>query len=48
MLKWIGDTFMEIQTIFRDMVIQSFLNLGCNFCDICQIFSGTWDTFQNI
>ena len=27
---------MEIQTIFRDIVIQSFLNLGCYFCDICQ------------
>ena len=27
-LKWIGDTFVNIQKSFRDMVIKSFLRWG--------------------
>ena len=33
MIKGVWDTFVKIQSNFRDTVIQSFLNLG--FGDIC-------------
>ena len=38
-LKGIWDTWIN----FRDMLIQCFLNFG----DICHIFLGIWDIFQN-
>ena len=38
--------FCENSKHFRDMVIQSFLNLGVILVIFANLFSGIWDTFK--
>ena len=46
--KGIPDTFVKNSKYFRDMGIQSFLNLGVILVKFANLFLGLLDTFQNI
>ena len=39
--------FCENSKYFRDMVIQSFLNMNIILVIFANLFSGIWNTFQN-